>query len=102
MRFDETLAQVLRTVEIAYAAIEVSDDLARDFFRAFGQRDDQEIVAADVPDEVFLGAAAPNDVDRCRREETNGFVPVRESVHVVEGFEVVEIHIQHGKGRVGF
>src|SRR5579884_4174925 len=57
-RFDVALAQVLRVVEFADVAIEAVDDLPRHLLRARRQRDEDEIVAADVTDEILRRAAA--------------------------------------------
>src|SRR5262249_39230096 len=97
-RFDVTGAQIFCGIQPANIGIKFGDDFFRDLFGAVGLRDDDEVVAADVADEVALRSAPAADFGRDTRDQLYGFVAVRESVDVVECFEIVEVEIKHREG----
>jgi len=81
---------MLGAVEAAALALEVVEELVEAFAPVFGAEDEEEVVAADVADEVAGGVDA--FVEALGEAEQN-FVAAAVAVDVVEGFEAVDVHV---------
>ena len=92
------LADVLLVEENEGALVELVDDVARDELGARRGRDDDEIVAADMADEIVRSAER---VDRFRHDvaqEEDRLVPLLVSVVVVVRLEIVDIEVEKREG----
>ena len=85
---------VLRRIEIRNSGRESLHDLLHSLTPIRRTHDHHEIIAANMPYEIQSGRS---DILEQRGQMEDHLVAVRESVHVVVGFEVIEIEIAHDK-----
>lgn len=81
---------MFRPIEAAALALEVVEQLVEAFAPVFGAEDEEEVVAADVTDEVAGGVDAFVEA-LCETEQD--FVATAVAVDVVEGFEAVDVDV---------
>lgn len=81
---------MLGPIEPAALALEIVEQLVEAFAPVFGAEDEEEVVAADVADEVAGGVDA---FVEALGEAEQDFVATAVAVDVVEGFEAVDVDV---------
>ena len=82
--------KVFGAVETSTLALEVIKQLIESFAPILGAEDEQEVVAADVTDEVARGVYA--FVEALRQTQQN-FITPSVAVDIVKGFETVDVDV---------
>src|SRR5262249_7000733 len=87
----EALLSVLFLVQLGALPLEGFLYTLRPRFAALGRTQDDEVVAADVADEVVLVAVLVDDLDQRLGDARDGDVSAGEAVAVVVGLEVIDV-----------
>src|ERR1051326_2757107 len=95
---DPAASQVLHAIEDRAFLFECLADLMTEAATAIRSRHNHEIIAADMPHKVIRVAIFARDTLANAANQPDNIVAGQKSIHIIEGFEVIQVNIEDAPG----